>query len=102
MDASNATRACAPEPARHTVPSPDMISHVRSNRPERKSALRSALRILYVLAIRPLRDHVSRSVLTVVGVAFGVALYVAIAVVNEATTAHFAEAMSSLAGGATL
>src|SRR5215210_3734518 len=64
--------------------------------------MKSRLRVFWLLAIRSLGERAGRSVLTMLGVAFGVALYIAIAVVNDATTAHFSDAMSSLAGGATL
>src|SRR5688572_32276467 len=70
--------------------------------PVRGCPVRPELRAFWMLALRPLGERVSRTALTVFGVAFGVALYVAIAVVNDATTTHFTDAMSSLAGGATL
>lgn len=57
---------------------------------------------LLALAARHLRAHALRSTLTVGGVAFGVALIVAIRVINASTLASFTDAMEDLAGAAAL
>jgi putative ABC transport system permease protein len=57
---------------------------------------------LLTLAGRQLRAHALRTGLTVSGVAFGVALVIAIRVINASTLASFTDAMDDLAGAAAL
>jgi putative ABC transport system permease protein len=60
---------------------------------------RDGIRLLFV---RPLVERPSRTLLTLLGVACGVALYVAVVLLRTATIDHFAKSVSSLAGGASL
>lgn len=54
------------------------------------------------LVLRPLLEQKGRSALAVLGIACGIALYVAISVINAATIEHFAGSVAALAGKATL
>ena len=58
--------------------------------------------LLRLLPIRNLRRQPLRSLLTVIGAACGVALFVAIEIINASTLRYFAEGVRVMAGGAAL
>jgi putative ABC transport system permease protein len=58
--------------------------------------------LLRLLPIRNLRRQPLRSVLTVVGAACGVALFVSIEIINASTLRYFADGVRAMAGGAAL
>src|SRR5207249_10570287 len=79
------------------------------NRPDRPGArtrprdiLPAAMAALWLLARRQLTGHGVRAALTAAGVACGVALVVAIRIINASTLAAFTEAIDDLAGTAAL
>jgi putative ABC transport system permease protein len=54
------------------------------------------------IALRQLRERPARTILTVLGVACGIALYVAITIINESTLQFFKDSVNAVAGKATL
>ena len=60
------------------------------------------LNVLRFIALRHLSARPGRSLLTMIGVTLGVALYVAISLVNRATLSNFEQSVESLTGTASL
>jgi putative ABC transport system permease protein len=58
--------------------------------------------LLRLLPVRNLRRQPLRSVLTVIGAACGVALFVSIEIINASTLRYFADGVRAMAGGAAL
>ncbi len=54
------------------------------------------------VALRHLRMRPGRTVLAVLGIACGIALYVAISMINDSTSGYFRESMAAVSGKATL
>jgi putative ABC transport system permease protein len=60
------------------------------------------LRLLGIISWRHLRRHRLRTLLTFLGIAFGVAVIIAIAVVNRSLTSSFQSTIDQIAGKAVL
>ncbi|MBI3543626.1 MAG: FtsX-like permease family protein [Deltaproteobacteria bacterium] len=54
------------------------------------------------IALRHLKTKLGRTVLGILGIACGIALYVAITIINESTSGYFKESMTAVSGKATL
>jgi hypothetical protein len=60
------------------------------------------IRLLRALSLPNLRAHPARTLVTIVGVALGVAAFVGIASINRAVVASFANTLETIAGDAEL
>ena len=92
----------APPRAERRAPTRSVTA--RAEPPASARSARGAVRVnlFRFVGLRHLRLRPARTMLTLLGVAFGIALYVAIAIINRSTLASFRESVDAVAGKATL
>lgn len=73
---------------------------IENERPPRSSILNSQFPILNALVLRPIRREKTRTALTILGIAVGVAVVVAIELANQSALRAFRESVDAIAGRA--